>query len=118
LLHEQQDMSARLNEVREKLQSVDEKIQYTAMVRSQHVRGVGDKAEIAVSEKAKKARNGLSLAKKPELQPGDTVEFDCSCVIRISCDHELSSLRIYDLQVQGVELIRSIFAGEQQKQRG
>ena len=44
LLRELQDTSVKLNEIREKLQSVGEKLQYTAMVRSQLVRGAGNKA--------------------------------------------------------------------------
>ena len=44
LLRELQDTSVRLNQIREKLQSVGEKLQYTAMVRSQLARGAGNKA--------------------------------------------------------------------------
>jgi polysaccharide biosynthesis/export protein len=54
LLREQQDTGVRLNEIRGKLQSVGEKIQYTAMVRSQLVRQVGNKAEIAIIRKGEK----------------------------------------------------------------
>ncbi|TJW92256.1 exopolysaccharide biosynthesis protein, partial [Neisseria gonorrhoeae] len=51
LLRELQDTSLRLNQVRERLQAVGEKIQYTAMVRSQLVRGAGSKPDITIFRK-------------------------------------------------------------------
>jgi polysaccharide export outer membrane protein len=54
LLRELQDTSLRLNQIREKLQSVGEKLQYTAMVRSQLVRGAGSKPDIAIIRKGEK----------------------------------------------------------------
>jgi polysaccharide export outer membrane protein len=74
LLREQQDTGVRLNEIRGKLQSVGEKIQYTAMVRSQLVRGVGNKAEIAIIRKGEKGPERIIASEDTELQPGDTVE--------------------------------------------
>jgi polysaccharide export outer membrane protein len=74
LLREQQDTGVRLNEIREKLQSVGEKIQYTAMVRSQLVRGVGNKAEIAIIRKGEKGPERIIASEDEELQPGDIVE--------------------------------------------
>jgi polysaccharide biosynthesis/export protein len=74
LLRELQDTSVRLNQIREKLQSVGEKLQYTAMVRSQLVRGAGSKAEIAIIRKGEKGPERIIASEDTELQPGDTVE--------------------------------------------
>jgi polysaccharide export outer membrane protein len=74
LLREQQDTGVKLNEIREKLQSVGEKIQYTAMVRSQLVRGLGNKAGITVIRKGEKGPERIVASEDTELQPGDTVE--------------------------------------------
>lgn len=74
LLRELQDASVALSETRGKLQSVGEKLQYTAMVRSQLVRGAGDEAEIAIIRKGKKGEERIVADEDAELQPGDTVE--------------------------------------------
>jgi polysaccharide export outer membrane protein len=74
LLREQQDTGVRLAEIRGKLQSVGEKMQYTAMVRSQLVRGVGDKAEISIVRNGKKGPERIIASEDTELRPGDTVE--------------------------------------------
>jgi polysaccharide biosynthesis/export protein len=74
LLHDLQDASVKLNETRATLQSVGEKLQYTAMVRSQLVRGAGDKAEIAIIRKGQKGEERMVADEDAELQPGDTVE--------------------------------------------
>jgi polysaccharide export outer membrane protein len=74
LLRELQEASVTLNEARAKLQSVGEKLQYTAMVRSQLVRGAGDKAEIAIIRKGQKGEERIVADEGAELQPGDTVE--------------------------------------------
>ncbi len=74
LLRELQDTSVKLNEIRERLQSVGEKLQYTAMVRSQLVRGAGNKAEIAIIRKGEKGPERIIASEDTELQPGDTVE--------------------------------------------
>lgn len=73
LLRELQDASVRLNQIRERLQSVGEKLQYTAMVRSQLVRGAGS-AEIAIIRKGEKGQERIAASEDAELQPGDTVE--------------------------------------------
>lgn len=73
LLRELQDTSVKLNQIREKLQSVGEKLQYTAMVRSQLVRGAG-KAEIAIIRKGEKGQERIIASEDTELQPGDAVE--------------------------------------------
>lgn len=74
LLRELQDTSLRLNQIREKLQSVAEKLQYTAMVRSQLVRGAGSKPDIAIIRKGEKGPERIIASEDTELQPGDTVE--------------------------------------------
>lgn len=74
LLRELQDTSVRLNQIREKLQSVGEKLQYTAMVRSQLARGAGNKADIAIIRKGEKGPERIIGSEDTELQPGDTVE--------------------------------------------
>ena len=74
MLRELQDTSVKLNEIREKLQSVGEKLQYTAMVRSQLARGAGNKAEIAIIRKGEKGQDRTIASEDTELQPGDTVE--------------------------------------------
>jgi polysaccharide export outer membrane protein len=74
LLRELQDTSVKLNQIREKLQSVGEKLQYTAMVRSQLVRGAGSKPEIAIIRKGEKGQERIVASEDTELQPGDAVE--------------------------------------------
>ncbi|WP_024516071.1 polysaccharide biosynthesis/export family protein [Bradyrhizobium sp. Tv2a-2] len=74
LLRELQEASVTLNETRTRLQGVGEKLQYTAMVRSQLVRGAGDKAEIAIIRKSQKGEERIVADEDAELQPGDTVE--------------------------------------------
>ena len=74
LLRELQDTSLRLNQVRERLQAVGEKIQYTAMVRSQLVRGAGSKPDITIFRKGENGPEQIAASEDTELQPGDTVE--------------------------------------------
>lgn len=74
LLRELQDTSVKLNQIRERLQSVGEKIQYVAMVRSQLVRGAGTKPDIAVIRKGENGAERIIANEDTELQPGDTVE--------------------------------------------
>jgi polysaccharide export outer membrane protein len=74
LLHEQQETGVRLNVIRAKLQSVGEKLQYTAMVRSQLVKGASDKAEITIIRKGEKGQERIVAGEDTELQPGDAVE--------------------------------------------
>ncbi|WP_249130345.1 polysaccharide biosynthesis/export family protein [Bradyrhizobium sp. AUGA SZCCT0283] len=74
LLRELQGTSLRLNQIREKLQSVGEKIQYTAMVRSQLVRGAGSNPDIAIIRKGEKGPERIVASEDTELQPGDAVE--------------------------------------------
>ena len=74
LLRELQDTSVKLNQIREKLQSVGEKLQYTAMVRSQLARGAGSKPEIAIIRNGEKGPERIVASEDTELQPGDTVD--------------------------------------------
>ncbi|WP_108513923.1 polysaccharide biosynthesis/export family protein [Bradyrhizobium algeriense] len=74
LLRELQDTSLKLNQIREKLQSVGEKLQYTAMVRSQLARGAGSKPDIAIIRKGEKGPERIIASEDTELQPGDAVE--------------------------------------------
>jgi polysaccharide biosynthesis/export protein len=74
LLRELQEASVTLSDTRAKLQSVGEKLQYTAMVRSQLVQGTGDKAQIAIIRKGEKGQERIVVDEDTELLPGDTVE--------------------------------------------
>jgi polysaccharide biosynthesis/export protein len=74
LLRELQDTSLRLNQIREKLQSVGEKLQYTAMVRSQLAGGAGSKPDIAIVRKGEKGPERIIASEDTELEPGDAVE--------------------------------------------
>src|SRR5439155_9813789 len=74
LLRELQDTSLKLNQIRERLQSVGEKLQYTAMVRSQLVRGAGSKPEVAIIRKGEKGPERIVASEDTELQPDDAVE--------------------------------------------
>jgi polysaccharide export outer membrane protein len=73
-LHELQDATVNLNEIRDKLQSVGEKLQYVAMVRSQLVGGTGSKPDIAIIRNGDKGPERIVASEDTELQPGDTVE--------------------------------------------
>ncbi|WOH67869.1 polysaccharide biosynthesis/export family protein [Bradyrhizobium sp. BWA-3-5] len=74
LLRELQDTSVRLNQIRERLQSVGEKLQYTSMVRSQLVRGTSSTPNIAIFRKGEKGQEQIVASEDTELQPGDAVE--------------------------------------------
>lgn len=74
LLRELQDTSVKLNQIRERLQSVSEKLQYTAMVRSQLVRGAGSTPDIVIFRKGEKGQERIVASEDTELQPGDAVE--------------------------------------------
>jgi polysaccharide biosynthesis/export protein len=74
LLRDLQDAGARLNQIKAKLQSVGEKLQFTALVRSELVRGPGGKPQIAIVRKGENGRERLAAEEDSELQPGDVVE--------------------------------------------
>jgi polysaccharide export outer membrane protein len=74
LLHELQDAGVKINQIRARLQGISEKIQYTALVRSQLVRGSGGKPEIAVVRPGLTGRERFIAEEDTELQPGDVIE--------------------------------------------
>ncbi|WP_429030906.1 polysaccharide biosynthesis/export family protein [Bradyrhizobium sp. I1.14.4] len=74
LLRELQDTSVKLNQIREKLQSVSEKLLYTGIVRSQLARGNADRVEIVILRKSEKGQERIVANEDTELQPGDAVE--------------------------------------------
>jgi polysaccharide export outer membrane protein len=73
LLRELQDANMKLAEVRAKLQSTSEKLQYATIVRSQFVRG-GSQPEIVVIRIGEKGKTRIFANEESELQPGDVVE--------------------------------------------
>jgi polysaccharide export outer membrane protein len=75
LLHELQEANVKVNQVKAKLRGIGEKIQYTAMVRSQLVRGTAGKPEITVIRKGVNGgRERIVAEEDTELQPGDVIE--------------------------------------------
>jgi polysaccharide export outer membrane protein len=74
LLRELQDRNVRVSEIRSKLQSIDEKLQYTGTVKSQLVRGKGGKPDILVVRKGENGRTHIGADEDFELEPGDVVE--------------------------------------------
>ena len=74
LLRELQDAGVRLSQTSARLQGVAEKLQYTALVRSQLVRGSGGKPQIAIIRKGENGRERLVAEEDFELEPGDVVE--------------------------------------------
>jgi len=74
LLRELQERSVRVSEIRSKLQSIDEKLQHTGMVRSQLVRGGGAKPELVVIRRGEHGRARLDADEDFELEPGDVIE--------------------------------------------
>lgn len=73
LLRDLQDANVKLAEVRAKLQSTSEKLQYATLVRSQFVRG-GGQPEIVVIRMDVKGQTRIRANEESELQPGDVVE--------------------------------------------
>jgi polysaccharide export outer membrane protein len=71
---ELQEAGVKLNQIKAKLQAVGEKIQYTALVRSQLLRGAGSKPQVTVVRKNGAGRDRISAEEEFELQPGDVVE--------------------------------------------
>ena len=74
LLRELQDAGVRLSQISARLQGVGEKLQYTALVRSQLVRGSGGKPQVAIIRKGENGRERIVAEEDFELQPGDVVE--------------------------------------------
>jgi len=74
VLQELQDANLKLGGIRAKLQSVAEKLQYVAMVRSQFVRASGEQPQIAVIRGGDKGAQRVLASEDTELQPGDVVD--------------------------------------------
>lgn len=74
LLRELQDTSLALNKIRFKLQSTEEKLQYTSLAKSQLARGFGNKPSITITRNSTKGVERLVANEEFELQPGDVVE--------------------------------------------
>jgi polysaccharide export outer membrane protein len=74
LLKELQDATVTLNNLRSKLQSTSEKIQYTALAKSQMAHGFGNKPAITIVRNGSTGTQNLTGNEDFELQPGDVVE--------------------------------------------
>jgi polysaccharide export outer membrane protein len=74
LLGELQDAKAKLNEISAKLHGVEDKIQYTGLLRSQLARGGPAPPEIVIIRRGEKASRRLAATEDSELQPGDVIE--------------------------------------------
>jgi polysaccharide export outer membrane protein len=74
LLQELQDATVALSKIRFKLQSTGEKLQYTALAKSQLARGFGHKPAITVVRNGADGTKTLTANEEFELQPGDVVE--------------------------------------------
>lgn len=74
LLRELQERNVRLSEIRARLQSVQDKLQYTGLIKSQLVRGTVEKPEIVVVRKGDSGRERINADEDFELEPGDAVE--------------------------------------------
>jgi len=71
---ELQEAGVKLSEIRAKLQGVEDKIQYTGLLRSQLARSERNVPEIAIIRKSEKGPRRLAATEESELQPGDVVE--------------------------------------------
>jgi polysaccharide biosynthesis/export protein len=74
MLRELQDATVALNRLQFKLQSTGEKLQYTALAKSQLARGFGHKPAITIVRNGPKGNENLIANEEFELQPGDVVE--------------------------------------------
>jgi len=64
----------RLNDVRNRLQSVSEKLLYAGMARSQLTRGPGGEPDVKVFRKEKDTTSTMVANDQTELMPGDVVD--------------------------------------------
>jgi len=80
LLRDLQDAGTRLGELRAKLQGIGDKLQYTALLRSQLVRGGSRSPLIIVIRKNEEGRERIVANEESELQPGDVVEISLQSV--------------------------------------
>jgi polysaccharide export outer membrane protein len=69
-----QEATVTLSKIRFKLQSTGEKLQYTALAKSQLARGFGNKPSITILRNGSKGIDHLLAHEESELQPGDVVE--------------------------------------------
>ncbi len=76
LLKELQDANTHLAEVRNKLQSVGEKLQYTAMAKSQFTHGTDGKPSLTLLRRSKHGQEHVAATEETELQPGDGIEIE------------------------------------------
>ncbi|HLJ00662.1 MAG TPA: polysaccharide biosynthesis/export family protein [Bradyrhizobium sp.] len=74
MLRELQEATVALSKIRFKLQSTGEKLQYTALARSQLVRGMGTKPTVTIVRTGARGSETLIAHEDFELQPGDVVE--------------------------------------------
>ncbi len=74
LLKELEEHNVRLGEIRARLQSVEDKLQYTGLIKSQLVRGAAEKPKIIVVRKGDGGRRQMDADEDFELQPGDVVQ--------------------------------------------
>jgi polysaccharide export outer membrane protein len=74
MLRELQDATMALSRIRFKLQSTGEKLQYTALAKSQLAHGFGNKPAITIFRNGAKGSENLIASEEFELQPGDVVE--------------------------------------------
>jgi polysaccharide export outer membrane protein len=74
VLRELQDATLALSTIRFKLQSTGEKLQYTALAKSQLARGLGNKPAITIVRKGAGGNETVLANEDFELQPGDVVE--------------------------------------------
>ena len=74
LLRDLQEATVKLNDTRERIQSVAEKLQYSSMVRSQLQRGAVNNPEITIVRKGEKGPERIVANEETELEPGDAVE--------------------------------------------
>jgi polysaccharide export outer membrane protein len=80
LLRDLQDAGVRLGELRAKLQGIGDKLQYTALLRSQLVRENSRIPLIVLIRKNEKGRERVVANEESELQPGDVVEISLQSV--------------------------------------
>ena len=73
-LGELQEAGVKLGEIRAKLQGVEDKIEYTGLLRSQLAHSERSRPEIAIIRKSEKGPRRLVANEEFELQPGDVVE--------------------------------------------
>jgi polysaccharide biosynthesis/export protein len=74
LLRELQEATLALNKLRFKLQSTEEKLQYTMLAKSQLAHGFGSEPSIKIVRNGPRGTEHLLANEESELQPGDVVE--------------------------------------------